>query len=743
MLKRKTTLLLALALSSAMLLSACGTAVSGDVAAGGTETADAAKTPAESAYEYEVYLPEDYEEDVEQSYPVLYLLPDDGISAYTDAVVDEILSFRGTEDAMNMIVVCPVLPDPREDATANVHEILAGIVAEIDEAYRTVASAEARAAAGIGTGGFLASVLTYTNAEDKLLLAPDLFGLSGSISGDYVSDENPWLSVHGGFNEIVKSGGMTNDLAQQYFTYMTTASEEPNSYEKGGANDVIGFFIKYGAAYAGQYYDFYGNADDTVLSLTIKNGSDDEAFRLLAVDEMLSGFSRRMAVSEIASSLPAFDIGEEEEEKTWEPWDLADAVDLMGEWYFSAEKSVTPGTLPEEAEYRSWETVVPALGWWDSDLSKNTDMKAFVGYAWYVKEFTLPEDYPEENYYFPVGYFDETDIVFVNGEMIGSTGLDPETWQHVEDCWDEERIYMVPSEVLNFGGENVVTVLTHNQSGDGGWYDGHPGLLTAAAYEELTGEDPTDAGDTEREGEFFTVTYDSAYRASALKSEEATLPETMRIYLPAGYFDEENKEKQYPTAYLFHQLNSTSNSYAIDGIDDLMNEGIASGQLKELIVVAPDSNDDGFWMGDWEKMVTEEIIPYIDDHYRTLADASHRFTAGASMGGSGAYNIGLNHPELFSGIVSYFGAINMGGNPLMTAQKMSADELSYFTQYFVCGNRDLYKFGLPAIQLDRRLRDDQIDHFFELGEGGHDSAYYLPYVIDSFAYQLDAMPSSS
>ena len=99
----------------------------------------------------------------------------------------------------------------------------------------------------------------------------------------------------------------------------------------------------------------------------------------------------------------------------------------------------------------------------------------------------------------------------------------------------------------------------------------------------------------------FRSTYDSTYRASALKSEEAMLPETMRIYLPAGYFDEENKEKQYPTAYLFHQLNSTSNSYAIDGIDDLMNEGIASGQLKELIVVAPDSNDDGFWMGDWEK----------------------------------------------------------------------------------------------------------------------------------------------
>ena len=38
------------------------------------------------------------------------------------------------------------------------------------------------------------------------------------------------------------------------------------------------------------------------------------------------------------------------------------------------------------------------------------------------------------------------------------------------------------------------------------------------------------------------------------------------------------------------------------------------------------------------------------------------------------------------------------------------------------------------------LRSVGIDHFFELGEGEHDSSFYLPYVIDSFKYMLDRMP---
>ena len=108
------------------------------------------------------------------------------------------------------------------------------------------------------------------------------------------------------------------------------------------------------------------------------------------------------------------------------------------------------------------------------------------------------------------------------------------------------------------------------------------------------------------------------------------------------------------------------------------------------------------------------------------------------MGGHGSFLIGLSHPELFSGIISYFGAINMGANPVGRALGSHADFLGQFRFYFVCGNRDLYKFGIPAIQLDRHLREEGVSHYFELGEGEHDSTFYLPYVVDSVGYVTES-----
>ncbi len=804
---------------------------------------------------YQVFLPEGYEVSG-RSYPAVYILPQDGIHAETEETIEDYLTVMDTDSVMDMILICPELSDPSQDKRINAHEIVEAIVADVDKNYRTIPNPKWRAAAGTGCGGFLADMLTYTDEEGELLKEPELFGLSGSICGDFVSEDNPWLDRYESLLSVANQRKMSNPFLSQFYTFMTAASEDPLSFKEGGANDVISLLISKGTAYAGTYYDFYGNGDETMLSLTIENGANDAAFRKDAVQRMLSGFTGRMlsslidgglklspqaadksiseidAVYEITLSEEALKYTKDQEieikpyieisdpsdgavlfevsgkeicttsgtvDNKAEPVRISNTVngqsaavtlyvwllgarvklcdvplvriqsaediengsfiDLMGQWRFKTVKDVKAADLPQKSDYESWEEVLPALGWWDSDFSQETDMKGYSGYAWYVKEFELPADFPKETVYFPVGCFDETDIVFVNGEQIGCTGMDPETREPLDDCWDVRRVYTVAKEQLNYGGSNTVIILTHNASGDGGWYTGHPGLYTEAAYralyadvsaEELTAlqsagqisqeqDSSSIEGEKEQEGRFFKVTIDSAFRASALNEKEKTVPESFLVYLPVGYFDQANKEKRYPTAYLFHQLNSTGNSYRIDGIDRLVSEGILSGALPELIMVAPDSNDDGFWMGDWERMVTEEILPYVDDHYRTIADAGHRFTVGASMGGCGAYSIGLSHPELFCGIISYFGAINMGVNPLVKARRMNTEELKHFTQFFIAGNRDLYKFGIPAIELDRDLREKGVDHYFELGEGGHDSEYYLPYVVDSFAYVMKGM----
>jgi S-formylglutathione hydrolase len=51
--------------------------------------------------------------------------------------------------------------------------------------------------------------------------------------------------------------------------------------------------------------------------------------------------------------------------------------------------------------------------------------------------------------------------------------------------------------------------------------------------------------------------------------------------------------------------------------------------------------------GNWEDAITKELISYVDANYRTIASPASRGIAGMSLGGVGAINIALHHPELF------------------------------------------------------------------------------------------------
>jgi S-formylglutathione hydrolase len=51
--------------------------------------------------------------------------------------------------------------------------------------------------------------------------------------------------------------------------------------------------------------------------------------------------------------------------------------------------------------------------------------------------------------------------------------------------------------------------------------------------------------------------------------------------------------------------------------------------------------------GNWEDAITKELISYVDANFRTIASPASRGIAGMSLGGSGAINIALHHPEVF------------------------------------------------------------------------------------------------
>ena len=129
------------------------------------------------------------------------------------------------------------------------------------------------------------------------------------------------------------------------------------------------------------------------------------------------------------------------------------------------------------------------------------------------------------------------------------------------------------------------------------------------------------------------------------------------VYLPLSYA--KNRNQRYPVVYFLHGYGLGAEAYmnalwASDGAD----KDAAAGTAKEMIVVFPDSftvhsgsmYSNSPTTGDWETFLTEDLVGYIDTHYRTIANRDSRGLAGHSMGGYGTLRIGMKHPELYAAI---------------------------------------------------------------------------------------------
>ena len=152
------------------------------------------------------------------------------------------------------------------------------------------------------------------------------------------------------------------------------------------------------------------------------------------------------------------------------------------------------------------------------------------------------------------------------------------------------------------------------------------------------------------------------------------------VYLPPDYDTKTNV--RYPVLYLQHGAGEDETGWVRQGnANFILDNLIAAKSCKPMIVVmangyahrageAPvDLFAKGFGfpemlkamkeMAAFENDVTQALIPYIDSTFRTLSDRDHRAMAGLSMGGMQAYQITLDHLDLFSYIGGFSGAGGM------------------------------------------------------------------------------------
>ncbi len=159
------------------------------------------------------------------------------------------------------------------------------------------------------------------------------------------------------------------------------------------------------------------------------------------------------------------------------------------------------------------------------------------------------------------------------------------------------------------------------------------------------------------------------------------------VYLPPNY--ETQTKVRYPVLYLQHGGGEDETGWIRQGrANFLLDNLIAAKSCKPMIVVMaygyarragevpPDLTGKPFGSPEmmkamqdmfaaFEDDLTQALIPYVDSTFRTLADRDHRAMAGLSMGGMQAFQITLDHLDLFS----YIGGFSGAGGMLLFANR--------------------------------------------------------------------------
>lgn len=212
------------------------------------------------------------------------------------------------------------------------------------------------------------------------------------------------------------------------------------------------------------------------------------------------------------------------------------------------------------------------------------------------------------------------------------------------------------------------------------------------------------------------------------------------VYLPPSYRDTSTPERRYPTLYLLHgspgsEYDWSSGSKAVQSADTLINDA----KIPELIMVFPDGSGRSGETSEWgnsfdqkqpmENFVALDLVHVIDQKYRTIPTPGFRAIGGFSMGGFGAMNIAVHHPDIFGSVISlagYYvaeGSIWGGNRAYMQANSpalvLPADPEAWKLRIFLGAATKDQPYYNDTLQFILLLKALHIDYTFDLQNGYH------------------------
>lgn len=225
------------------------------------------------------------------------------------------------------------------------------------------------------------------------------------------------------------------------------------------------------------------------------------------------------------------------------------------------------------------------------------------------------------------------------------------------------------------------------------------------------------------------------------------------IYLPPAY--QKHPGQRFPVIYDLHGINRNELHGMLAA--QVLQEGIQAGKWPDMIMVFPNGGSHSFYQdhvdeksGDnnvmAETTIIRELIPHIDQTYRTIASREGRCIEGFSMGGLGAMYFALKYPEMFCSLFSQAGTAHKApyASDAFGLLERNLDRIKGKLRIQIfCGTQD--EGHLPSLrEFHQALIQNGVDHTYLEIEGlGHD----LPGMIQRyraiwFDYQVESLRRS-
>jgi len=230
-------------------------------------------------------------------------------------------------------------------------------------------------------------------------------------------------------------------------------------------------------------------------------------------------------------------------------------------------------------------------------------------------------------------------------------------------------------------------------------------------------------------------------------------PTSFYIYLPPCY--EYFTDQRYPVLYLLNGIqldkdtSPAGDQWLRIGAPAALDALIISGQVEPFIIVFP---DDRYWnvvQGQYfGQFLVNDIIPFIDQNFRTIADRPHRAVGGLSRGGGWAFNIMFTHPDVFGSVGLHSPAVRVDDRSAVVYFIRQMPPELWPRIYFDTGDNDSQR-GYNTM-IEGLLALYSVPHEWHLNNGAHTLEYwtahvteYLLWYAEGFATAGPPLPTST